>query len=332
MGDFLHRHDPTPHVETYGAAGTVWRLSTNSELILEAARESFERISDPCVPADLNLRLWVDPVSQLSPPWPKPYVRGLEHLVYAGFAQGSSLVADLLRRRVTGRLSTAFAADKQYWTRVVFPMLLSVTAVSLGMVEIHCACVTKGSHGLLLGGPTCSGKSTLSMALAQSGLGFLSDDRTFCSLRDHTLSAYGLLTDLKLRKDSIAWFPDAKLESRPGSGHSEFRVDPESAGLFRVRQCIPRLLIFLERDGAARCRLVPLAREEAANRLETDLMVETPEALLMQRKLISLVAELPCFVLHYGGSPQAIAKQLAFSLEDAIKTRTAVEIARRLDQ
>jgi hypothetical protein len=66
--------------------------------------------------------------------------------------------------------------------------------------------------------------------------------------------------------------------------------------------------------------------------LEADLMVESPEALLAQRKLISLIAELPCFVLHYGGGPHVTAKQLAFCLDDAIKTRTAAEISGRFDQ
>ena len=332
MGDFLHIQTHTPHVATYRAAGAAWRLSTNSKAILKAAGESFQAISDCHLPADLALRLWVDPQSQSCPPWPKPYVRGLEHLVYAGFSQGSSLIVDLLRRRVTGRFSVEFAADTQYWNRVVFPMLLSITAASLGITELHCACVAKDGHGLLLAGPTRSGKSTLSMALAQSGFGFLADDRTFCSLRDRTLSAYGLLTDLKLRNDSIFWFPEAPLGNIGQPNHSEIRVPPESLGLLRVRRCEPRLLIFLERHEAARCRLVPLAKEEAVNRLDADLMVEFSEALLTQRNLLSLVAELPCAVLHYGGSPQAIAKQLASCLYDVIKTRTATEIARRFAQ
>jgi hypothetical protein len=332
MGDFLHIQAPTPHVETYRAAGAAWRLSTNSKRILKAAGESFQAIPDSHLAVDLALRLWVDPQSQSCPPWPKPYVRGLEHLVYAGFSQGSSLVVDLHRRRVTGRLCADFAADTQYWNRVVFPMLLSITAAALGVIELHCACVAKDGYGLLLAGPTRSGKSTLSMALAQSGFGFLADDRTFCSSHGHTLSAYGLLTDLKLRKDAIFWFPEAKVENIGDPNHSEFRIQPESLGLFRVRQCKPRLLIFLQRHEAPRCRLVPLAKEDAANRLEADLMVESPEALPAQRKLISLIAELPCFLLHYGGGPQVVAKQLALCLDDAIKTRTAAELAGRFDQ
>jgi hypothetical protein len=332
MGDFLHIQAHTPHIETYLAAGAAWRVSTNSKPILKAAAESFQSISDAHLAADLALRLWVDAQSQSCPPWPKPYVRGLEHLVYAGFSQDSSLIVDLRTRRVTGRFSVEFAADAQYWNRVVFPMLLSITAASLGIAELHCACVANDGDGLLLAGPARSGKSTLSMALAQSGLGFLADDRTFCSSRDRTLSAYGTLTDLKLRNDSIFWFPEVQFENIAHTNHSEIRVQPESLGLFRVRQCEPRLLIFLERHEATRCRLVPLAKEEAAHRLEADLMVECCEVLIRQRKLISLVAELPCFVLRYAGSPQAIANKLASCLGDAIQARTAPEIAGRLAQ
>ena len=332
MGDFLHIQAHTPYVEAYRAAGAAWRLSTNSRPILKAAAQSFQAISDSHLTADLALRLWVDPQSQSCPPWPKPYVRGLEHLVYAGFSQDSSLVIDLRTRRVAGRLSVEFAADTQYWNRVVFPMLLSITAASLGITELHCACVAKDGHGLLLAGPTRSGKSTLSMALAQSGFGFLADDRTFCSSRDRTVSAYGSLTDLKLRNDSTSWFPQARLENVGHSNHSEIRVQPESVGLLRIRQCEPRLLIFLERHEATRCCFVPLAKEEAANRLQADLMVESSEVLHAQRHLISLVTELPSFVLHYAGTPQAIAKELASCLDHAVNTRTAAGIAGRFAQ
>ena len=102
MGDFLRTQVATPHVETYRAAGAAWRLSTNSRPILKAAGESFQATSDSHLPADLALRLWVDPQSQSCPPWPKPYIRGLEHLVYAGFSQGCSLIVDFIRRRVVG--------------------------------------------------------------------------------------------------------------------------------------------------------------------------------------------------------------------------------------
>src|SRR5215475_7303647 len=100
MGDFLRIQVPTPYVKNYRAAGAVWRLSTNSRPILKAAGESFQPMSDSHLSADLALRLWVDPQSRSCPPWPKPYVRGYEHLVYAGFSQGNSLLVDLRRRRV----------------------------------------------------------------------------------------------------------------------------------------------------------------------------------------------------------------------------------------
>jgi hypothetical protein len=205
-GDFLCKDAATPLCEHYTAAGAVCSLSTNWEPILEAARHSFLPIETAPVSVDLSVRFWVDQANSTQPPWPKPYVRGLDHLVFAGFDSGSSMLADLRTRRVIGRFSGGIAADQGYWKTVVFPILLTIVGASVGVAELHCSCVSKKQNGLLLVGPGRSGKSTLAVALAQAGFGFLSDDRTFCSWRKGELLAWGLATTLKLRSDAGEYF------------------------------------------------------------------------------------------------------------------------------
>lgn len=141
---------------------------------------------------DRSLRVWIDSADPMQAPWPKPYVRGLDHMVFLGFDSGSSMLADLRMRRVIGRFSAGMAADTAYWRTVIFPMLLSVLAVSVGLVELHASCVAKDQRGWVLIGPSGSGKARLAMAMTEAGFSFLSDDRIFCSRKQGRRLAWAM--------------------------------------------------------------------------------------------------------------------------------------------
>src|SRR5579863_688783 len=134
--DFLHTHVETPLRERYTVGGIVCSLATNSELMLATASESLSRAKGHSQPADLTLRFWVDVDDPSQSPWPKPYVRGLDELVFVGLDGRSSMLADLRKRRIIGRMSPALAGDFRYWRTVVFPILLSIVAGSIGLVEL----------------------------------------------------------------------------------------------------------------------------------------------------------------------------------------------------
>jgi len=111
----------------------------------------------------------------------------------------------------------------------------------------------------------------VSVALAQAGFAFFSDDRTFCSWRNGKLSAWGLATTLKLRGDAQAHFRELQ-SKRPTdlqNGEPSFRLEPESGlGLERARRCKPRLLVFLERSESPMFSLTDMSSEEATARYE----------------------------------------------------------------
>jgi hypothetical protein len=317
-GDFLCKDAVTPLCEHFTAAGAVCSFSTNCEALLEAARESFVRIENRPVFADFSVRFWVDHSKSTMSPWPKPCVRGLGHLVFAGFDSGSSMLADLRTRRVIGRFSAAMANDHSYWKAVIFPMMLTIVGASVGIAELHCSCVAKEQSGLLLIGPGRSGKSTLAVAMAQADFGFVSDDRTFCSWRGGRLHAWGLATNLKLRREAGVFFEALKDEepTHLQDGEKVFRLEPEiGLGLRRVRHCEPRWLVFLERTERPAFSLSSISSAESAARLETDLMAELPHAAAQQREVIGKLSELPGCLLQYGGQPQNIAAGLIQHLE-----------------
>ena len=310
--DFLHKDAQTPLSEHYTVAGAVCHLSTNSRDLLEAAYGSFLPVERTPLSVDFSVRLWVDPSDVTQPPWPKPYVRGLDHLVFAGFSAGSSLVADLRRRRVIGRCSPAMAADATYWKRVIFPMVLTIVGPSVGIAELHCACVTNDQGGVFLVGPSGSGKSTLALALAKIGFGLLSDDRTFCSLKNGEVLGWGLQTRIKLRPETAIWFQELRTEQLTDShgGEPAFWLDPEGLNLKRARFCRPSSLIFLERQQAPQFSISRMSSVEALGRLNTDLTTELPDAVARRSEAVARLVEFPCWLLRSGGDPHTVARNI----------------------
>lgn len=312
--NFLHKDTETPLVERYIVAGAVCALETNSEQLLRSARDGFLAAEAGTDAADFSLRFWVDNSDAAQPPWPKPYVRGLDHMVFAGFDAKSSMLADLRARRVVGRFSTAMANDTKYWGTVIFPMLVSVLSGSLGLVELHAACVAKNRQGVLLIGPSRSGKSTLAMALATAGCRALSDDRTLCSLKQGKLRAWGMPRPLKLRREAAAWFEEF-LNREPvdvQNGERVFHFEPsQQFGGDRRLECEPQSLVFLDRQQNSGFEMTPMPRSEARTRVEADLLAETCEVLQNQAEVLDRLLALPCWRLQYGGRPQAIAERIA---------------------
>ena len=320
MVDFLHRSAKTPLAGSYLAADAECRLATNSEVILKSASQALVEIGAPTAAVEIDLRFWVDPQGSESPPWPKPYLRGLNHLIFGGYSCESSLVVDRRRRRAIGRFSPAMAADQAYWTSVIFPNLLTLLGPAAGVTGLHCACVVQDGYGILLGGPAGSGKSTLTLALARAGLSFLSDDWTFLSRRNGELRCWGLISKLKLLPEAVDFFPELKkFETHPSvNGEIAYDLDPElDLGISRERCCDPRWLILLERQPAEGFSLEKISAQEAAVRLEQDLLFDTEEFLSPQINAIGSLVKRGCRLLRYGGDPRRVAEKLLNFCETA---------------
>ena len=170
-----------PFKQRFAVAGSVWLISTNAPEIVSAAGATFQSVNDTTLPAALTISCYVDPELRAKQPWPQPHFRGLDHLVYAGYGSGGSMIVDLQRRRVIGRFSPAMARDSNYWRCVLLPILLGITSASIGVSALHCACVVRNGHGLILGGASGAGKSSLALALSLTGFAYLSDDWTYFS-------------------------------------------------------------------------------------------------------------------------------------------------------
>jgi len=310
------REERTPYHGSYLTVGVVCSISTNFEAVLDVTREIF-RPAEPRATPDIWFQVWVDTQSQASPPWPKPYFRGLNHLVFAAYDAANSMLIDLRRSRALARFSPAMATDAAYWKRVIFPVLLGVIGSSVGITVLHCACVVRENGGLLLAGASGSGKSTLALALARNGFDLLSDDWTYVTAREGRVLAWGLPTALKLLPDARTYFPE--LESlQPAvslNGELAYEIDPEV--VFPVRRsfgCVPRCVIFLEREGQPGLKMTRIPPDVAAGRFQAfleDLPAELSHCRAAQNKVVESLVARPCWLLHYSTDPQETARFLS---------------------
>ena len=327
MGDFLKKDVETPLCGCYLAAGVRLRIETNSESILAIARAVLEPSDAGHDREEVRLKLWVE--DEHSPELEtKPYFRGLGHLVFSGYDDRSSLLIDLRNRCGAGRFTQTLARNPAYWKTALFPSLLGIVGPSVGLTSLHCACVSWQGKGVLLSGGAGAGKSTLSLALAQTGLDFLSDDRTLVRENRGRLVACGLSREMKQRTDAIIHFPalqNARCDAL-WKGEPAFRFDPvQLFGVTRAESCEPSWIVFLERQPDSTFQLEEVAPEEAATLLQKDLHQEMPEASERQRLTIRALSQRNCYRLRYGGDPHAVARALRQSFVERGSSHSGIQ-------
>jgi hypothetical protein len=324
-GDFLRTKAVTPLNGQYWAAGVQLRITTNFEPILNAAQKTFEEGIPPGHnrTEEVRLRFWVEDTPQSGVPKSKPYFRGLDHLVFAGFDGRNSILINLRDQFGIGRFTPEVASDEKFWETILFPALLTIVGPSAGLTPLHCACVAWKGSGLLLAGESGAGKSTLSLALAQSGFDFLSDDRTLIGEHQGRLLAWGLSREMKQRVDSITQFPFLSQIKPNGTFKraDELRFDARNiSGVHHIRCCEPRWLVFLERQSRPAFSLTHMPPHEAAWRLESQLHRESSGAQEKQRRTIEHLVTMECYRLRYGGDPHTVAGALHSLVVNGWKT------------
>ena len=323
--DFLGTKAETPLNGRYWAAGVQWRITTNFEPILNAAQKTFEGGGPPGRDGteEIRLRFWVEDTSQSGGPKPKPYFRGLNHLVFAGFDDRNSILINLEDQYGIGRFTPEVASDANFWESVLFPALLTIAGPSAGLTPLRCACVASKGSGMLLAGESGAGKSTLSLALAQSGFDFLSDDCTLIGWHQGRLLAWGLSSEMKPRTEGVTQFPflnqpkPDEIIKRADELLFDARKDPD---VRHIRCCEPRWLVFLERESRPAFSLTQMPPQEAACRLVSQLHRETPGVQEKQRRAIENLVTTECYRLRYGGDPHTVAGALRSLVVNGWKT------------
>lgn len=289
------------------AGGATCVLATNSPDVAD----SFSRVhsfAETRAESFFELNVLVDP-SLVRDELANPHFRGMDHLVFAIFNGRETFVFDLDRNIVFGAVSPDTARDSHFWNGVLLPVAVGLLGITMGIVPLHAACLERNGEALLLAGLSGAGKSTLSVALAQRGFSLISDDWTYVTSHDGRLTAHGLHAPVKLLPDSIRFFPQIEgfQPHRSLNGEVAFEVDAKQA--FGARVCMtsrPSRLLFLERVATSGCEFVPLIRDDVRRFFENTAERLSPEfasAAANRSKVIEKIAQLDCWLLRSGASP-----------------------------
>jgi hypothetical protein len=308
---FAFNRQTLPFRTDFFIAGRRCALSTNSHDILQAAVEW--RPAERCTSAqsfemeiieDSSLDEGLDRLS---------YFRGLGHLVFALLEPGSFVTFDLRRKHMLGALSSAAARNHTFWNARLLPITIGVLGTTVGVAPLHCACLDRNGCGLLVAGPAGAGKSTLSVALAQRGFGFVSDDWTYISAEQSHLTAHGLSGPVKLLPDAARFFPEL-LAAKPRTtfnGELAFETDPALTFRVLVKPLSrPRWILFLERTTTPGCRFVPCKAEQVRDFFERGaerLPQELSSAISVRSEIIQDLSRCLCWILRTGDSPEQTA-------------------------
>jgi len=244
------------------------------------------------------------------------HFRGRGHLVTASFGDDNLFVFDLARLAVFGTVSEQVAADAMFWDRILLPIAIGVFGASIGVVPIHAACLMRKDIGMLIAGASGAGKSTLSLALAQDGFDYVSDDWTYLTSDSGRLLAHGMGAPVKLLPDAVQHFPALRNHRISVALNEELAYElpvQELRGHVRFR-CEPRFFLFLERRSSEGCTLVPFASEEAQQYVENCVERLPPElrsAASARSAVTEQVARLSCWKLTYGGPPAVAVATLS---------------------
>ena len=296
------------------SAGVNCILFTNSSRILDSLSTFIT--TGPSSDRSLELEVFVDPTLKRVPDAPI-YFRGLRHLVFAILSPGETFVFDLLRRRITGVVSAETARDKSFWATRMVPLILGFMGITVGLVPLHCACLDLDGDGLLLGGVSLSGKSTLAVSLTRRGFALVSDGWTYLSKASGgELTAHGIAGPVKLLPDAPQFFPELRgsKPARAFNGEIALEVDPREALNAAVHsESRPRWLVILDRSQNGASEILPLSEEEVRDFLFASVEILPPplENLAEARsQLIMALSRIECWKMQYGGSPHAAAEMI----------------------
>ncbi len=302
-----------PHSRKLCFAGAGCDLETTSS---ELAR-LLELLSIPADRSNLNrfsMRVAVDEGS--GEPAGVPHFRGLHHVVIASFGSSNVFVFDILRRTLSASISRGVALDYRFWKEKLIPITLGILGTAMGLVPVHCACLESEGDGLMIAGVSGAGKSTLSVALAESGFNYISDDWTYISQRRHGIVAHGTSAPVKLLPDATKHFQSLKGSRLRTSMNGELAYEVDIAEVFGAQveqECEPRWLIFLERMQEGGAEFTPMAPTDARSYINScieRLPAQLSQAAEMRKQTIERVSLLPCWRFRYGGTPRFAVKQL----------------------
>jgi hypothetical protein len=224
--------------------------------------------------------------------------------LYIGHGPRLSVLCEPGRGRTRASVDGMEEADLWTLSHPLFTLPLVEMLKRRGLYGLHAGGVCRDGRALLLPGTSGAGKTTLTLALARAGLGFLADDTLFLRRGPGGLEVLAFPDELDLTDETVSFFPDLRslLDTERPEGWRKRQLLPDGAGGVRVIwQAAPALLVFPRVAGVPESRLVPMDRGEALLELAPNVLLTEPRSAQAHLDaLAELVERSECWRLATG--------------------------------
>ena len=195
----------------YDLFGHRIELRCASEAIIESLTHK-ESCWKPLLtsPSSRDADVVVD-VIQHRPPSPMTAVQHFSNANFFFHGSRSRLITGYLSARPWQVHVQSYVEDDVATLDNMILPALNTILLRLGLANVHCAAVARSGHGMLLIGPSQSGKSTTSLLLARAGMDFVSDNDVYLRRSARGVRAMSSNPELFLLDDAIERFPELEL-------------------------------------------------------------------------------------------------------------------------
>jgi hypothetical protein len=286
------------------------QIETNSERVLEAARESWSSFRPAFSTPPTRLRVAVTGEDSGALP-PAPVFRGQAHLFVILSDAGNFAVCDYTRNFAFCWLTPGALADPG-WVRFHFLEALAYSMLSqLYVTPVHAACVSFRGRGVLLCGGPGAGKSSLAFACAVRGWTYVSDDTGYLVRESNGRVIIGKPFQFRFRQSAAEMFPElgGRLAGVDRNGKLTFEVRTQDLpGIATAPRSLIDRVVFLHRHGPDPARLEPVSEIEALDRLLIFLPLYDPALRERQEAPIRNLLGAGAFELRYGSLDSAVRR------------------------
>lgn len=268
--DPLMYHVEFPFHATHYPLGFPLKISTNSESVIAAAKESWGGFPTLQSAEEIHLRIGVSEVGGEQLP-PAPVFRAQRGLISIIADAENFGICDVTQGFAFGWFTAFTAADSAFFRYHFLDNMAGLLLVPRHFAIVHAACIVLNGHGVLLCGHSGAGKSTLAFACAQKGWTFVSDDAGHVPRKNPGRLVVGNPLAMRLREDASDFFP--QLREQPvalrQNGELGYEITTRSlSGIATAFECEIDHIVFLNRCSCETAQLHEFSKDEARRRLE----------------------------------------------------------------
>jgi hypothetical protein len=313
--DLLRRFTPIPLVSDLSAMGKTIRLETNSSTIQQAVRRAlacYEGI--PSGRPEFLWRIVGEASLDSKTPWPELTVACDAGLYCINLGQRNFLAVDLEAQEAVGFLAEDLVQHEAGFKWPLLATLFSISARALRLTALSAACVALDGKGVLISGPSESGKTTACYLAERIGLQFHADHITFLECEDYHLTAWGEFWPVVFHAETLDFLPELSATTQPFRHRRRTYLHLEKTRLSSAVQhrVTPVAYVFLGRQKAEAARITPLDALECAVRLKENFLFGQDESLEPRRNAVwRALSRLPAYTLEYGSDPAEAVDALA---------------------